>query len=202
MGGRRTATITVSNDGPDEAEDVGLVTTYPVPDLDGVASLPCLENQTVCDLGSMASGEEQVLEIDLELLKEGVHRVRASVTTTTSDPDESNNTDRARLKVDQPVIRILPAVGRSGKVLLAYGEDFPPRTGVMLRWKKGLIVDRGPFRVARDGTLRVPLLLVRHDRLGDRKLIARSVPKEFSSVDTKVLVVARLMAAPTFLTRG
>ena len=202
VGGRRTATITVTNDGPDDAEEVELLGSYDEALLESESTDACLEDRTVCDLGTLASGEAETFEVGLTLLDDGRTPVRADVSTTTEDPVDSNDTDEVTLRILQPEIRILPGVGRTGQVVLAYGERFPPRTRVRLGWDQGIMVDRGPFRVARDGTLRVPIVLVRRDRLGNRELSARSVEKEFSPVSTEALVVARLLAAPTFLTRG
>ncbi len=105
----------------------------------------------------------------------------ARVTTTTPDPNLANNRHRALLDVLQPELHILPAVAHPGQVVLAYGEQMPPGTEVEVDWstrslRRGLrnpiTVNRGPYQVADDGSVRIPLLVLRRDLPGERVLTA------------------------------
>jgi hypothetical protein len=78
----------------------------------------------------------------------------------------------------------------------------PPGTKVRLRWVPGITVNGGPFKVDGSGTMRAPLLLVRHDQLGSREIFAKSTTAAFSDVHGPMLVVERLATAPDFLARG
>ena len=101
------------------------------------------------------------------------------------------------------MIRLLPAVARPGAVTMAYGENMPPDSVVRLAWVQGVTVHgQTTFRVDSDGTVRAPLLVVRHDLLGNREVEARSVLGQFSPVRGPMLVTERLATAPEFLTRG
>jgi hypothetical protein len=85
---------------------------------------------------------------------------------------------------------------------MAYGEKMPPGTRVRLQWDPGITISTGPFKVAADGTMRAPLLLVRHDLLGNREIVATSTTGAFGEVRGPMLVVERLATAPDFLARG
>lgn len=203
VGGTRSATVTVTNSGPDPAVASRLRIRYPDMVADDPADpLPCTSDVPPCDLGVLAAGEVRVLEVEMPLDVDGVGRVVARVATSTTDPEPDNNRARARLEVLQPTIRLLPAVARPGMVVLAYAENMPPGTQVRLRWNRGITIHPGPHPVAADGTVRAALLIVRRDRLGERRLVARSVTDEFSPVRADLLVVLRLMTAPTLLGRG
>jgi hypothetical protein len=89
-----------------------------------------------------------------------------------------------------------------GFVALAYGEDFPPGAKVKLSWLPGITTYSGPFTVAADGTLRVPMLIVGRDQLGPRKIVAASIDHRFGSVDNTMLVVPRTESPPNFIDRG
>ncbi len=170
---------------------------------------PCLTGVGTCLLGSIAPGDTRTFEIPLLIRKEGDADVGAKVTSTTADPVTTNNTATATLEVLQPTIRLLPAVARPGRVTMAYGEKMPPGSAVMLGWTPGLNIHRGPFDVDTDGTMRQPLLIVRHDLLGDRELEltsgdpeAPAVPPLFTAVQGPMLVIERTAQAPDFLARG
>jgi hypothetical protein len=132
----------------------------------------------------------------------GDFRIEATVTATTPDRDEDDNTAGVDLEVLKAKIRLLPAVARPGMVVLAYGENLPPRARLPLLWTRGITVDPGPHIVARDGTLRAALLVVRRDVLGDRKLEVSDPECTFSPVRGRLLVVLRLLTAPDFIGRG
>ena len=110
----------------------------------------------------------------LEPLEAGIAAIRAEVATSTAEVSTGNNEHAVELAILQPVIRVLPSVGPPGQVVLAYGENMPPASKVSLAWTPGISVHPGPFEVADDGTVRVPILIVRNDRIGTRLLAATS----------------------------
>jgi hypothetical protein len=139
----------------------------------------------------------------LSLDERGTGRVRARVASTTPDRVGANSRAVARLVVQQPTLRLLPSVGPPGLVTMAYGEEMPPRAEVTLTWVPGITPNDGPFTVAADGTLRVPVLIMRgDDALGDRVVVARSVDQLFAPLRAEILVVPRSLSPPDFLGRG
>jgi hypothetical protein len=203
VGGQRTATFVLQNRGPLPAEDVQLQATYPSLVTPVAGDEACLVTATPCNLGTLGPDDDPLrFEVTLDTDTEGGGEIQAAVTTTATDPDLTNNEDAAALEILKPRIRLLPSVARPGMVVLAFGEDMPPGSRVKVQWDDGITVDKGPFRVQPDGTMRASLLIVRRDELGDRSLVARSVPRLFANVDGPLLVVARLMTAPDFRSRG
>lgn len=82
----------------------------------------------------------------------------------------------ASLEVQQPWVRLLPEVLRPGKVVLAYGEDFPPDADVHVTWSAGITTAPGPYRTNADGRLSVPVVVVSNDVRGERWLRVTSGP--------------------------
>ncbi|MEO9326050.1 hypothetical protein ABFT23_21330 [Nocardioides sp. C4-1] len=204
VGGLRTATVTVRNLSPDPADDVRLRATWPTAVAASGPAPPCLTAGNPCLLGGLAPGEVRLFTVGLEMLAgtQAPVTLGARVSTTTSETTLVNNADEVRLRIRQPSLRVLPGVAPPGRVVLAYGEDMPPGSDVDLTWLPGITIDPGPFRVAADGTVRVPLLVVRHDLLGVRLLTATSVGGLFTPVDAELLVVPRTLAPPSFNGRG
>jgi Tol biopolymer transport system component len=206
VGGQRLATVTVRNAGPAAADSVTLAMTYPVapPPRPFEATSPeaCLDGGPPCTLGTMPPGTTQTFDVPLLMLHEGTGQITATVATTTTDPDPGNDTADVDLDVLQPTIRLLPEVARPGSVTMAYGEKMPPGSKVDLAWVPGITITRGPYKVHKDGTVRAPMVLIRHDRLGDREIEATSRHALFSPVRGPMLVAERLATAPTFLARG
>jgi hypothetical protein len=97
-------------------------------------------------------------------------------------------------------------------VVLAYGEDMPPGTEVEVAWSartpsgedfgSPITINRGPFEVSEEGTVRIPLLVLRRDDLGTRFLTAVSLTAEFADLETTLLVVQRTLGPPNFTERG
>ena len=97
---------------------------------------------------------------------------------------------------------MLPGVAPPGKVVLVYGEKMPPGSEVDLAWSQGITVGPGPFLVEDDGTVRVSMLVVRHDLIGARTLVATSTEGLFTPVEGDLLVVPRTLTPPNFNGRG
>jgi Tol biopolymer transport system component/subtilisin-like proprotein convertase family protein len=201
VGGHRTATFTVTNEGPGTAAGVTLKATYPA-HVDPAATDACILTAAGCPVGTLAENATTSFVVDLTGTAAGTLPVAAAVATTSVDPNLANNNASVPLEILQPRIRLLPAVARPGQVVLAYGEDMPPGTEVTVDWEPGITVDRGPFTVQPDGTMRASLYIVRRDRLGTRELTSTSVTDEFTAVQADMLVVLRLLTAPLLIARG
>ncbi|WP_127573075.1 DUF11 domain-containing protein [Georgenia faecalis] len=250
------ATITVTNVGPGDAEDVTLTTTYPdvvVPAAAGPAEagpgaaeaepdLGCLAADGSCALGALVPGASRELTLTLGPVQAGSGDITVGVGAvpspapgdSTSPPDDPtlppgdrtsppddpapapddpapapddapvSDTDTAPMEVLQPRLRLLPPIAVPGEATLAYGVDFPPGAEIDLAWDPGITSWRGPFVVRPDGTLRVPVLIVPKDQLGNRDLTATSVAgPTFGEVTApSMLVVPRTYSPPSFLGRG
>jgi hypothetical protein len=138
----------------------------------------------------------------LEPLAEGVATITAKVETSTAEVTTKNNKDSIDLEIRQPTIRVLPSVAPPGQVVLAYGENMPPGSDISLVWAPGINIDIGPFKVSDDGTVRVPMLIVRHDQIGTRLLTATSTTALFTPVSGVMLVVPGTLLPPNFNGRG
>ena len=96
--------------------------------------------------------------------------------------------------------------------MLAYGEQMPPGTDIEVDWAieteagdplgNPITVDPGPYRVDAEGTVRVPLLVLRRDLLGERVLTMNSTTAEFLPLEAPLLVVLRQLGPPLFVERG
>ena len=162
----------------------------------------CLPAGNGCNLGTIAAGEHLKFRVALDPLAAGNADIRVKVKTSTPEVTTENNKDRTSLQILQPTVRVLPSVGPPGHVVLVYGESMPPGSFVSLEWQPGINLHIGPFKVSKDGTVRVPLLIVRHDQIGTRLLIATSTTALFTPVDGVMLVVPRTLVPPNFNGRG
>jgi Tol biopolymer transport system component len=212
VGGVRTAVVTVRNLGSDPVDDVVVRATWPievVPFVPPVLPAPaaprapdCLVLGEPCAIGTVGAGGRRRFRVGLETLVEATVQLEARVSTSTEEVSTTDNVDTVALEVLQPEIQLLPGVAPPGKVVLAYGVDFPPGSLVSIEWEPGITVTRTPALVSPTGTLRVPVLVVRHDLLGARLLTATSEDDLFTPVDGDLLVVPRTLSPPTFNGRG
>ncbi len=90
-----TYTITVTNNGPDQANGVTVTDTLP-PGVAYVSALPsqgsCIGTTTVtCSIGSLSAGGSAAISIVVTTLWDGTISNSSSVTGTESDPDTGNN---------------------------------------------------------------------------------------------------------------
>jgi hypothetical protein len=138
----------------------------------------------------------------MAVLKIGTGPITARVTGTSSDPDPADNSASVPITVEQPTLRLLPPIGEPGFVTLAYGENLPPGGRVTVTWDPGVTAAPGPYTVEPDGTVRIPVLLVRRDALGDRVLVASSPDGIFGPVDARMLVVPRTVSVSVPLLIG
>lgn len=105
-GRNMTYTLTVTNNGPDDAADVTVVDTLPA-SVTFVSATPsqggCSGTSTVtCLLGALANGNSATIAIVVRPTQAGVITNVASITPTPTDPNTANNTD----SVDTVICRI------------------------------------------------------------------------------------------------
>lgn len=96
VGGTLTYTITVTNNGPGTAKNVTVTDTLPG-SVTLISAIPstgsCSGTSTVtCSLGNISNGDSVTIAIDVTPNSAGTIYNSASVSGTTSDPDNSNNT--------------------------------------------------------------------------------------------------------------
>lgn len=217
VGGKRIVLVRVRNLGPQIAQGAKLIVSWPagvaaaapVPGPDPLTpplqpTPACLPAGLLCSLGNIAPGTDALYRVVLTTATEGDFTLTAKVNATTIDPVLPNNTDTLELPVLQPAIRLVPAVARPGQVVLAYGENMPPSTQVVLSWGvgEGLPIHAAPITVLADGTIRRPVLILRREQLGDRTITATSTTEEFTPVTGDILIVLRSLSPPDLVGRG
>ncbi len=106
VGAQFTYQVTVTNGGPDDA--TGVVVTDPLPSGVTLISLSasqgdCTGTDTItCNLGALANGASAVVTLTVQAEITGILVNTATVTSTTQDLDDSNNSDTATVTVRQP----------------------------------------------------------------------------------------------------
>jgi uncharacterized repeat protein (TIGR01451 family) len=106
VGAQFTYRVTVTNVGPDDA--TGVVVTDPLPSGVTLISLSttqgdCTGTDTVtCNLGALANGASAVVTLTVQAEITGILVNTATVTSTTADFDDSNNSDTATVTVRPP----------------------------------------------------------------------------------------------------
>ena len=222
------ARVVVRNAGPGPAQAVTLTTAFPdAVQPRGVSASDtraCVVGPGTCTLGQIAAGGH--IEVDVALSPDGPSDVRAAraaalaagtvptpsaaaswtgqVTAhvaATSPQSLADDAASATLLVTQPWVRVLPAVARPGDVVLAYAEDLPPGQPATLAWDRGITSQPGPYAVAADGRLSVPVLVVPNDVLGTRTLLLTSAAGAWGPVGAPALVNPPSVDSPDFLLR-
>jgi uncharacterized repeat protein (TIGR01451 family) len=98
-------TITVTNNGPDPADNVVVTDTLPA-SVDLVHMMPsqgvCLHHNQVCDLGTLANGATATIDVEVIPRQAGTITNTASVTSQTADAVGGNNIS----SVDTSICRI------------------------------------------------------------------------------------------------
>jgi hypothetical protein len=214
VGGFRTVTVVVRNLGPDPVVDATLRLEWPQAFLQRTFVGPlCLSPLVSCPLGTMNPGDRVEYELPLALVAPGDRLpIVGTVSSGTPDRNTRNNVSIARLDVLQPELHILPGVARPGQVVIAYGENMPPGTEIEIDWRTQtpggvpladpITIDPGPYLIGDDGTVRIPLPVIRRDFLGERILTATSTTGEFVDLEATLLVVLRSLGPPQFVERG
>lgn len=92
-----TYTLTVTNNGPQSAQNVVLTDTLPAAVTFVSASAPCTQAGGIvnCDLGTLASGAQTVITIVVTPTAEGSLTNTATVSSSTADPNPANNSASA-----------------------------------------------------------------------------------------------------------
>ncbi|UZI28611.1 hypothetical protein [Streptomyces sp. VB1] len=193
VGGKVVVTYTVRNGR--NALATGLRLKLGLPGRIPAGPLPagCTGGGT-CTLPDLAPGASTVLSVVLSPDKALRTTITASLTTTGTDASRRDNVSRIPLRILQPRIIAVPAVGKPGFVTSVRGKDFPPGAPVTLSWKPGITAAAAPTRPLGDGTFIAQLLIVAKDRTGPRTITAKG--PGFSPVKTDFLVVLGTITPP------
>ncbi|MFJ2090127.1 hypothetical protein ACIOEW_12765 [Streptomyces sp. NPDC087901] len=192
VGGRVVVTYTVRNG--KNALATGLRLRLGLPAGIPVATLPPGCKAGVCALSDLAPGASSVLRVVLAPDHALRTRVTGTLTTSGTDADRGDNVSRIPLRILQPRIVSVPAVGKPGFVTSVRGKDFPPGAPVKLTWKPGITATAPPARPGGDGTFIAQLLILVKDRTGPRTITASG--PGFSPVTTDFLVVVGTIVPP------
>ncbi|MGZ8696066.1 MAG: hypothetical protein ACXWZ1_01785 [Gaiellaceae bacterium] len=201
-------TLEIRNAGPNAAQAVVARDELPAAIRLVKADAPCTASGRVvtCPLGTLKAGDKRTVALAVVPTAPGRVVNAATVETTTDDGKRSNDSDRTTTTVTRavsPLLTLDPPLGTPGFATLAIGTGFPANTTVMLRWQPGLGV---PVRVRVDanGAFRTHVLVIPHDRIGRRKLVARSQSRSraFKPVAAKFLVVPPTVQPSAFVVRG
>jgi Tol biopolymer transport system component len=96
-------------------------------------------------------------------------------------------------------VKITPAIGQPGTVVIVEGSGFPDGARVTLRWSTGITPRMDPVK-APGGRFRVPVLIFHNDVTGPRDLlVAPADGKAFPALTSPVLVTQPSVIPPTFL---
>lgn len=95
-----------------------------------------------------------------------------SSSSSSSTSSTSTTTVPAVLPGGSPSLVCIPPIGPPGFVTLAVGTGFPPNTPVVLRWQPGIAGARTVTDAK--GNLSAPVLVMHHDVLGPRALVAQA----------------------------
>ncbi|MFD0020581.1 hypothetical protein [Streptomyces sp. NPDC058382] len=186
VGGRVVVTYTVRNGREALATGLRLRVGLPagIPDN---GPPPGCDTSWVCALPDLAPGASTVVRVVLSPDKALTGQVTGRLTTTGTDADPRDNTARQRLRILQPRIVAVPAIGKPGFVTSVRGKDFPPGAPVRFTWKPGITAAAAPTVPKPDGTFIGQLLILAKDETGPRTITARG--PGFSPVRTDFLVV-------------
>ncbi|BCM67909.1 hypothetical protein EASAB2608_03243 [Streptomyces sp. EAS-AB2608] len=198
VGGRVVVTYTVRNGRNALATGLRLRIGLPagIPDN---GPPPGCDDSWVCALPDLEPGASTVVRVVLSPDKALTGRVTGHLTTTGTDADRGDNTARQRLRILQPRIVAVPAIGKPGFVTSVRGKDFPPGVPVRFAWKPGITAAAAPTVPKPDGTFIGQLLILAKDQTGPRVITARG--PGFSPVKTDFLVVSGSVQPPDEVTR-
>ncbi len=192
VGGKVVVTYTVRNGR--NALATGLRLKPGLPAGIPAGALPAGCTGGTCTLPDLAPGASTVLTVVLSPDKALRTTITAQLTTTGTDASLRDNVSRIPLRILQPRIVAVPAVGKPGFVTSVRGKDFPPGAPVTLSWKPGITAAAAPTRPLGDGSFIAQLLIVAKDRTGPRTITAKG--PGFSPVKTDFLVVLGTITPP------
>ncbi|MFJ2309994.1 hypothetical protein [Streptomyces sp. NPDC087846] len=192
VGGRVVVTYTVRNGR--NALATGLRLKLGLPARIPAGPLPAGCAAGVCALPDLAPGASTVVRVVLKPDRALTTSITGRLTTTGTDADPRDNVSRRPLRILQPRIVAVPAVGKPGFVTSVRGKDFPPGAPVKLSWKPGITAAAPPAFPRRDHTFIAQLLILAKDQTGPRTITARG--PGFSPVTTSFLVVGGTIVPP------
>lgn len=190
-------TFTVTNTAPAPASAVQLTVTLPeeLPVVDAPAG--CTAGSP-CDIGTLPSGTS----IDVVFTLSPDVAIDDVVSGTAATAGAAPATDDAPITVLQPSIEVNPGLGPPGRPAHVTGEDFPPGAHVSISLDGGLHAQADEVVIAEDGTFSTSLLVLVHEQLGPREVLAEPVSgPTFGPVDTPFLVVPGGLDPPDFIGR-
>ena len=99
-------TVTVTNDGPDDAENVMVTDTLP-PGVTFVQTVGCMNDPNgspTCNLGTITNSNSKMftIEVTVDTSTSGLIANTSTVTSTTNDPNTANNSATAETTVNPP----------------------------------------------------------------------------------------------------
>ncbi|MGW5371309.1 hypothetical protein ACWER6_24150 [Streptomyces sp. NPDC004009] len=153
----------------------------------------------VCALPDLDQGASTVVRVVLSPENALTTHVTGKLTTTGTDADKGDNSARERLRILQPRIIAVPAIGKPGFVTSVRGKDFPPGVPVRFTWKPGITAAAAPTVPLPNGTFIGQLLILAKDETGPRIITAKG--PGFSPVTTDFLVVTGSVQPPDEVTR-
>ncbi|MER5361110.1 hypothetical protein [Streptomyces sp. NPDC002785] len=192
VGGRVVVTYTVRNGR--NALATGLRLKLGLPARIPAGPLPAGCTARVCTLPDLAPGASTVVRVVLAPDRALRTTITGTLTTTGTDADTRDNVARTPLRILQPRIVAVPAVGKPGFVTSVRGKDFPPGAPVRLTWKPGITATAPPTVPRADRTFIAQLLILVKDRTGPRTITATG--PGFSPVTTPFLVVGGTIVPP------
>jgi Tol biopolymer transport system component len=196
-GANLVVTFTVTNTAPAPATSVQLTVTLPeeLPVVDAPAG--CTAG-TPCDIGTLPSGTS----IDVVFTLSPDAAIDDVVAGTAATEGAAPATDDAPIIVLQPSIEVNPGLGPPGRPAHVTGEDFPPGAHVAISLDGGLNTQSTEVVIAADGTFGTSLMVLVHEQLGPREILAEPVSgPTFGPVDTPFLVVPGGLDPPDFIGR-
>ncbi|WP_460526246.1 DUF7933 domain-containing protein [Flindersiella endophytica] len=206
VGGIVTYTLRITNTGTAIAREVTLIHRLPAglqvgtvtPSAGTCVVAPVLR----CEFGDLAPGAAPLkVVVKVRPAAAGTLLTSALATTSTTEPDLTDNEVRASIPVHQPRLEI-PKVGSPGFTALVVGRDFPADTDITLRWDKGLNPAAGTtVRTDANGVFRFRMLVFPRDQIGQREAIAAGPVDSFADVTAPHLVVPNPVAPRRFISR-
>lgn len=193
VGGRATVKYTATNSG--NASVVGPRLSLGLPKEIPVAALPPGCTATECALPDLTPGASVVVQIVVAPATPGISTITTTLTGANGDPITALTT----LRVLQPKIVAVPAIGKPGFVTSVRGTDFPPGVPVVLTWKPGITASAAPTKPGADGKFIAQLLILSKDETGPRTITATG--PGFAPATTPFLVVAGTIGPPGMVTR-
>ncbi|MEU0161510.1 hypothetical protein ABZ154_22410 [Streptomyces sp. NPDC006261] len=192
VGGKVVVTYTVRNGRNAPATGLRLQLGLPGNIPSGPLPAGCAAGR--CTLPDLAPGASTVVRVVLSPDRALRTTITATLTTTGTDANRGDNVSRIPLRILQPRIIAVPAIGKPGFVTSVRGKDFPPGAPVKLSWKPGITAAAAPTLPNQDGTFIAQLLILAKDQTGPRVITAEG--PGFSPVTTDFLVVLGTITPP------